>query len=389
MPPLSATTKPRVTQGDIARVAGVHNTTVSLSLRNCPSIPESTRKRIQAIANELGYYPDPTLQALVAYRTGRMSNRQKDTLAYVTHWNSRWGWRALPAHDQVYLGAQKRSAELGYQLEHFWLGEPGMTARRLSSMFYHRNITGVLLASHNEGYEDLSEIEWSRLCAVKIGNFPQSPVLHCVTDDHHRMARGAVQHALEAGFKRVGLVMAPWWDDAAEQAWSNGFVAEQNRLPAEMRTPILRVSGDQEDWASGRPAQPCSSETTALTAWYQLYRPEVILGFSPIVLRQLTQIGLSVPQDVAYVDLCLEHSNSNVAGYRQNCEDVGEIAVATLIGQLQQNSIGIPRVATTVLVGGTWNEGHSLPTVRQLNEHWIEENKVQVEEFAGAMPLTA
>jgi LacI family transcriptional regulator len=318
-----------------------------------------------------------------------MPNRQKDTLAYVTHWNTRWGWRGVPAHDQAYLGAQKRSAELGYQLEHFWLGEPGMTARRLSSMFYHRNITGVLLASHNERYEDLSEIDWSRLCAVKIGNFPQCPVLHCVTDDHHRMARGAVQHALAAGFKRVGLVLAPWWDDTAEQAWSNGFVAEQNHLPAEMRIPILRVSGDQEDWAAGRPAQPCSTETSALTSWYQLYRPDVILGFSPFVLRQLAQIGLSVPQDVAYVDLCLENTDANVAGYRQNCEDVGEIAVATLIGQLQQNSIGIPQVPTTVLVGGTWNDGLSLPTVRQLNEPWSEENKVPVEEFAGAMPLTA
>lgn len=387
MPPLPATMKPRVTQSDIARVAGVHNTTVSLCLRNCPSIPESTRKRIQAIANELGYYPDPTLQALVAYRTGRMPNRQKDTLAYVTHWNSRWGWRALPAHDQVYLGAQRRAAELGYQLEHFWLGEPGMTPRRLSSMFYHRNITGVLLASHGEGYGDLSEIEWSRLCAVKIGGFPKYPALHRVTDDHHGMARAAVRHILAAGFKRVGLVMAPWWDDAAEQAWSTGYLAEQNRLPAEMRVPILRLSGDQQDWAAGRPAQPCSTEMSALAKWYQLYRPEVIVGFSPMVLRQLTHLGLAVPQEVAYLDLCLERSDPNVAGFRQNCEDVGEIAVATLVGRLQQNSIGIPRVATTVLVGGTWSDGNSLPAVRPQPEHWSDENKV--EEFAGAIPLTA
>jgi LacI family transcriptional regulator len=124
----------RVTQSDVARVAGVHNTTVSLSLRNCHSIPEATRKRIQAIADEMGYYPDPTLQALVAYRKGRLSSRFKETLAYVTNWETRFGWRALPEHERAYVGAQRKAAELGYKLEHFWLGEPGMSERRMGDV---------------------------------------------------------------------------------------------------------------------------------------------------------------------------------------------------------------------------------------------------------------
>src|SRR5690606_18100520 len=56
----------RVTLSDIAKQAEVHVTTVSLALRNHPRLPERTRKRIQKIAEELGYQPDPVLQALVA-----------------------------------------------------------------------------------------------------------------------------------------------------------------------------------------------------------------------------------------------------------------------------------------------------------------------------------
>ena len=64
----------RTTMADIARKAGVHVTTVSLALRNHPRLPASTRERIQALAKELGYVPDPFLRALVTYRgTNRWS----------------------------------------------------------------------------------------------------------------------------------------------------------------------------------------------------------------------------------------------------------------------------------------------------------------------------
>ncbi len=388
MPPIGTSLKARVTQTDVARAAGVHNTTVSLALRNSPSIPESTRKRIRAIADELGYYPDPTLQALVAYRKGRMPKQQRDTLAYITNWNTRWGWRAVPAYERTYAGAQRKAAALGYQLEHFWLGEPGMTQRRLSSVLYHRNITGVLIASQSEDSAELSEIDWPRLSVVKIGCLPQSPLLHRVTDDHSGMARFAIRRVLAAGFERVGLVMTKWWDEAADEAWSAGYFAEQTHLPSDTRIPFLALAGSRQDWASGYPAQPYSPESMALAKWYEDYRPDVVLAFSPIVLTQMNHLGLAVQQDVGYVDLSLECSDGSITGFRHNSESIGEVAVATLVAQLQQNALGIPSVATTTLVGGTWFEGSSLPTLR-LPSRWAEREKSCIERLATAAALTA
>lgn len=249
-----------------------------------------------------------------------------------------------------------------------------MSQRRLSDMLFHRGITGVLIASHGEANEELSGIDWSRLSAVKIGCFPHAPALHRVTDDHSAMARLAMRRILTAGFERVGLVMTQWWDDFADQAWSAGFLIEQSHLAAESRIPFLSLTGTREDWTSGQPAERYSAETSALAKWYDEYRPDVILSFSPMVLRQLKHLGLVVPQDVGYVDLCLESSDGSGAGFRQNSESVGELAVATLIAQLQQNSVGIPRVATTTLVGGMWTDGVSLPALR-LPEHWAAVDK--------------
>ncbi|MDW8343724.1 MAG: LacI family DNA-binding transcriptional regulator [Verrucomicrobiae bacterium] len=49
----------KVTLETVARAAGVHRATVSHSVRNHPSIPQTTRERIAEIARKLGYRPNP------------------------------------------------------------------------------------------------------------------------------------------------------------------------------------------------------------------------------------------------------------------------------------------------------------------------------------------
>jgi len=355
--------KPRITQSDVARVAGVHNTTVSLSLRNSPAIPEATRKRIRELAEKMGYHPDPTLQALVAYRKGRVSNQPRETLAYITNCSTRWGWRALPEHEKAHDGAQRKAAELGYQLEHFWLGEPGMNPRRMSSMLFHRGITGALIAACGESTAALSDFDWSRLSAVKIGCPSHAPALHCVSDDYGGMARLATRRILAAGYERVGLVLPMWWDDIADQAWSGGFFAEQSRLPMEKRVPILRVGGSWREWRLAQVGPDCSSETDTFSKWYEAHRPDAIVGFSSTTLNEIERLGLVVPRDVAYVDLCLDRFDLSIAGVRHNPDVTGEVATGLLVGYLQQNLCGLPAVATATMVEGTWVEGASLPKV--------------------------
>ena len=57
-----------VTLKDIAKKAGVTPATVSMALNGKGSISDGTRKRIERIAKEMGYYPSATAKAL---RTNR------------------------------------------------------------------------------------------------------------------------------------------------------------------------------------------------------------------------------------------------------------------------------------------------------------------------------
>jgi LacI family transcriptional regulator len=78
-------------------------------------------------------------------------------------------------------------------------------------------------------------------------------------------------------------------------------------------------------------------------------------------MSALQQLGLRVPQDIAFVDLFLEAVDGPVAGVRQNHETVGALAVEILAGQLQHNKYGVPEIPTTTYVEGTWHDGPSCP----------------------------
>ena len=121
----------RVTMQEVAAAAGVSTATVSRALGMDPKVADDTRLRIQTIATKLGYRPDPLLSAFARRRRGKSAGSDITTLAYITNSPTRDEWRENPFHKPLFKGATDHALANGYQLEHFWLGEPGMTGERL------------------------------------------------------------------------------------------------------------------------------------------------------------------------------------------------------------------------------------------------------------------
>jgi LacI family transcriptional regulator len=347
---------------EVARSAGVHVTTVSLALRNHPRLPEETRGRIQRIAERLGYRPDPVLRALVAYRGRLAGRRSMPTLAYVTNWNTRLGWRKVTAHPDFHSGAERMAAQLGYKLEHFWMHEPGLTQARLSRMLYARGIAGLLFASHGREMGDAVDFDWGHFSAVKIDYFPHRPVLHNVTNNQCDIVRLAMQKVLAAGYRRIGFVMHRGWDHAVDHLWTAGFLCEQQHLRAGDRLPAYLFPAPEpaEAWLNEGNG-PVEADAGGFSAWLERNRPDVIISKGSFVLRQLRRLGLRIPRDIAFVDVFLERTDGATAGVRQNHETVGAVAVEILASQLQHNKFGLPEIPTTTYVEGTWFDGRSCP----------------------------
>src|ERR1043166_871971 len=127
----------------VAERAGVTAATVSMALRNHPALRPETRERVQRIAREMGYRPNPMVATLMTQVRRRKRIEQRTTLAWITSWPTRNGWReSSPLFADYFAGASDRAHELGYQLEEIWAKEKGMTGRRLTGILQARNIRG-------------------------------------------------------------------------------------------------------------------------------------------------------------------------------------------------------------------------------------------------------
>jgi LacI family transcriptional regulator len=352
----------RTTLADVARKADVHVTTVSLALRNHPRLPQATRERIQKIAERMGYRPDPILQALVAYRGKTMERRNPPTLAYVTNWNTRLGWQKVTAHPQFYAGALAKAKELGFSLDHFWMGEPGLTHTRLSGILQARGINGIIIASHMREVDVALHFDWERFSAVKIDYFPHQPALHNVTNNQCDIVRLAMQRVIAMGYRRIGFVMHRGWDHSVDHLWSAGYLCEQQGLAPEHHIPMFLFPDAEpiENWMNESKSHVVAP-TEKFSRWFKKYQPEVVISKGSFVQPCFSELGLRVPRDTAFVDVFLDNIDGKTAGVRQNHDIVGELAVEILAGQLHHNKYGVPEIPTTTFVEGTWSDGASCP----------------------------
>lgn len=360
--PIPRVNERRTTLADVARKAGVHVTTVSLALRNHPRLPAETRERIQKLAEKMGYRPDPYLQALVAYRSKTMPRRNPPTLAYVTNWNTRFGWQKVTAHPQFYAGAQAKAEELGFKLEHFWMSEPGLTQARLNRILETRGINGLIIASHMRELDIALQFDWNHFSAVKIDYFPHEPAIHNVTNNQCNIVRLAMRRVVAAGYRRIGFVMHRGWDHSVDHLWSAGFLCEQANLAPGERIPMLLFPNAEPvaAWMAESKAHVVTP-TAAFQRWFEKHRPEVVISKASFIEPCLAELGLRVPRDTALVDVFLDQADGRTAGVRQNHEEVGALAVEILAGQLHHNKYGVPAIPTTTFVEGTWFDGATCP----------------------------
>ncbi len=129
----------RINQRDIARLAGVDVSTVSLALNQHPRIPSATRERVKALAQSLGYVPDPALAGLAAQRF--RSARDPVLLGCLR-------MRAASADQEegcYRRGMERRCCELGYQLKviEWW---PGMKAASIVARVHEARVRGLLVS---------------------------------------------------------------------------------------------------------------------------------------------------------------------------------------------------------------------------------------------------
>jgi LacI family transcriptional regulator len=339
--------KENPTLRDLARAAGVSVASVSMALRNDPRIKAETRAKIHAVAEELGYRPDPHISDLMGYLRNGRTRGFRETIAFV----SKMAWNVFQENlifHEVYVGAAQRAQSLGYSVE-FHTVSGSMTESRLGSILRNRGIRGIIVLPQldpegkSRGYESFP---WEDFASVAIGFSCPTPDTHRVMPDQIQALHVALKASLKLGYKRPGLVIERWKDDRVRNHWTASFLSFQERNFA----PRDRI--------------PISVNPGQLVSWYSRWKPDFLIGSDiESTVSLLRAAGFRSPEDFGYATLNkqVEGRWAFHSGVWEPFIQVGSAAADLLAGCLNRNEIGLPAYPQIVLLPVVWMDGESAP----------------------------
>jgi LacI family transcriptional regulator len=326
-----------VTLQDVARLAGVSTKTVSRVVNDQGEISESTRQRVQAAIEQLGYRPNITARNLVSGRS--------DTLAVMASGLEYYG----PSHTLV--GIEQQSCDLGYSLLLSLLPRPEDTnVNPVLDTFIARRVDGIIWAVPEIGDNRAwIKSDWLKhlppIVFLSMGPQPELPV---VAVDNRSGAALATQHLLDQGRRRIGLISGPlaWWEARERYAgWQDTLLRAGLSV-----SPSLVVNGDWTAASGEQGMRKLLEQQPDIDAVFAC-NDQMALG----ALGVAHQLGRGVPQDLAIVGF----DNIPESAYfwpplttvHQQLTDVGRIAVQVLhkLVEARRHSEDGAEPATTLL----------------------------------------
>ena len=337
----------RISLRDLAARLGVSHATVSLALKGSPRISAPVRERIIALAEEVGYRPDPMLSALASYRRGKRSQPITAEVAWINAWPDPAQLRKHREFDFYWQGAFKAADKFGFRLEEFHLGaECG--PRRLHQILSTRGIRGILLPPH-QIEPDWQDFPWEHYSVVRFGRSLHHPACHIVTADQIANTILAVQQIHAKGYRRIGFVTLEGDFSRRGMQFELGFLGGQRIIRDSEPIPVLVLTRTNP-----------ATRRKAFTTWLETYRPDAIVTPDPAIRQLLQQSGKSVPGDFGLAVTSVLDGGAD-CGIDQHPEEIGRVGFLMLNSLISDRSTGIPAIFRQILVEGSWVDGQSLP----------------------------
>jgi DNA-binding LacI/PurR family transcriptional regulator len=269
-----------VTLHELAKAADCSIATVSRALTNSKHpVNDATRKRILALANELGYRPNMAARSLKTERT--------NTIGLVVY--NIFG----PFTGDLIRGIQEYLKQHGYFsviISTNW--DPELEGEAVHQLL-SRYIDGVIFVEpwrdETNDTLDLANKPYVYVYRLFEGDSTNSVIL----DDLHG-ARVAVEHLVKLGHRRIAYINGPYgWVTSKERLQSYRTVLAENGIHFE---PALVEEGTWEVQSGYRAAK----NLLALPE-----RPTAIFGGNDLMalgaIYAIQEAGLNVPKDIAIV----------------------------------------------------------------------------------------
>jgi DNA-binding LacI/PurR family transcriptional regulator len=285
MPKTTAPTAHRPLQmSDLAKIAGVSESTVSRALAGHPTVAEGTRQRIKALATELGYRINPIARSLRAGRSGVIG-------VVVPLMHERDGHLTDPFMMTMLTHLADELTGRGYSMLLSKAVKDSGTW--LDATLAQSIAEGLVIIGQSHEHAAINAAAERGAPLVAWGAQLPGQCYPCVGSDNHRGGALATRHLIERGRRRIAFVGDERLPEVAlryagyREALAGAGIAFDPRLL--LRTPF---AADEAHRAfAGLLAQDLPLDGVAAAS--------DVIAISAI--RALHDRGLRVPEDVAVV----------------------------------------------------------------------------------------
>jgi len=310
----------RVTMTDVALLANVSASTVSLYLRKPNEVSASLGSRIQHAIDALGYVPNLMAGALAAAKTRIIG------VVVPSMVNSMFS--------ATVSEMQSRMSEQGYQL---LLGHSGYSTHQeeeLVKTFLSWSPSAMVLTGLKHSRKTRQMLSQSDIPIVEMWELGSNPLDFLVGFSHQDVGRAQARHLIEQGCKKIAFIGARMEIDCRAGQRADGYkTALQDFL--NNADPIVIDVGNK------------SSAEASSKAFAQLIdQDEIVDGiiFSNDLLAlgaifEAQRLNISVPDDIAIIGFGdMDFSSSSlpsITTVRPHKEQIGAVVAEVLLSNMQ------------------------------------------------------
>jgi LacI family transcriptional regulator len=319
--------KKRPTSYDVARLANVSRTTVSLVLNNVTDIQinDATRQRVIEAAIQLNYIPDITGRRLASgksYNLGlvmRLDQEQAYADAFLL---------------KVLLGIEQTAEQADFHV----LFKPLSTTdvNGYSQLILGKHVDGIIQAFPRQDDLEIIRVHAQGFPVILIGQLPGSDLPFVAVDDK-KGAMTATQHLIEQGNSRIGMITNA----------SLEYTSAQHRLEG-YRKALLEAGIKADDTLLAIGGFTPASGFSSMQQLLNLHpRPTAVFVANDAVAvgatQAVKQFGLSIPEDLAIVGFndipMAEYVDPPLTTIRLPAIELGQVAARRLSKLVQGESL--------------------------------------------------
>lgn len=311
----------KITIREVAKQAGVSVGTVSRAFNNYPDISEETKKKVNTIAQKLGYSPNISAR--------RLSSKRTKVIALIINEINISTGLTFPL--EVMSGVIAQTEKMDYEFVFYSMSLKKQKEQTLAEFCVEHDISGVILQGLSRTDPYYKELQTTDIPCVVIDLATNNPKVGKISINNEKASYEVGKLLLEYGHKRVFFINGKRDTDVALERES-GFRRAFEEAGVCFDEKLVRYANFDEETA-----YLITKESLGEKEFSAIYATSDLMALG--ALRALNEANINIPEEASlfgFDDIVLsKYVQPALSTVKQDMVLMGEEATKLLIGMME------------------------------------------------------